>query len=171
MDAYAMKSLERLGKNSYRASSSAKSGLQLLRLYFNGFLSLGSYSCFGLINVLFFFLLNFILSCCSSTAIFDSVGCGFAERAVDSFGSLRRHQLQEALCADPFVATLGSVQTRIEVEADGALDGALVIVGVEARREVAGADEAAEVAGVQVGELPDQALWPRQPLLHRRPGS
>lgn len=88
---------------------------------------------------------------------------------MDSFGSLGRHQLQEALRTDPFVATLGSVQTRIEVEADGALDGALVIVGVEARREVAGADEAAEAAGVQVGELPDQALRAREPLLHRRP--
>lgn len=96
-------------------------------------------------------------------------------------------------CADPLAATLGSVQTRVElhrptehrkpseqpnredqlseavsgmvkrtnVEADGALLG-----GVEARREVFGADEQPEPAGVQVGEMPDQAARLRQPLLH-----
>jgi hypothetical protein len=84
--------------------------LQVLRLYFNGFVSLGSYSCFGCICVLFFlqetqnktcwkfqgstmmlliricgkkayFLLKFILTWCSSTAVFYSVSCSFAERA------------------------------------------------------------------------------------------
>lgn len=59
----AMIPLGRLRKNRERTSSSDKSsGLQVLRLYFNGFVSLGSYSCFGFICVLFFFLLKFILT-------------------------------------------------------------------------------------------------------------
>ena len=57
---------------------------------------------------------------------------------------------------------------RTYVETDGALLGVLVGGDVEAGREVAGADEAAEPGGVQVGELPEQALRPREPLLHRR---
>lgn len=78
----AMIPLGRLRKNRERTSSSDKSsGLQVLRLYFNGFVSLGSYSCFGFICVLFFFLLKFILTWCSSTAVFYSVSCSFAERA------------------------------------------------------------------------------------------
>lgn len=130
---------------------------------------LGIYSRGTLMNVLFIFSLKFLLTQGSSTTVFDSVGCGFAEWAVDSSGSLRRHQLQEALCADPFAAALGPIQTRVEVEADGALHGAAVLVGgVEARREVTGADEPPEPVGVQVGELPDQAARLREPLLHRR---
>lgn len=118
-------------------------------------------------------MLKFLLTYGSVTAVFNSVGCGFAERTVNSFSSGRRNQLQEALGADPFAATLGPVQTRVEVEADGALDGGCGVVvlggGVEARREVAGADEAAEAGGVDVVELPEQAARSREPLLHRRP--
>ena len=109
---------------------------------------------------------------------------------------LRRYWIT---CADPFAAALGSIETRIElqptttkvnpsetektncseagsdsmartyVETDGALLGVLVGGNVEAGREVAAADETAEASGVQVGELPEKELRPREPLLDRRP--
>ena len=60
---------------------------------------------------------------------------------------------------------------RSYVEANRALlrsPVAGVLGRVEARREVAAADEAMQAAGVKVGQLPDEAARPREPLLHRR---
>jgi hypothetical protein len=57
------------------------------------------------------------------------------------------------------------------VEANGALlDVAVgrILGGVEARREVPAADEAAQAAGVHVWQLHDEALRLREPLLHHR---
>lgn len=59
---------------------------------------------------------------------------------------------------------------RSYVEANWALRR-LAVAGVlgrvEARREVAAADEAMQAAGVEVGQVPDEAARPREPLLHR----
>ena len=65
----------------------------------------------------------------------------------------------------------GRTNDRSYVEANGALlrsPVAGVLGRVEARREVAAADEAMQAAGVKVGQLPDEAARPREPLLHRR---
>jgi hypothetical protein len=66
---------------------------------------------------------------------------------------------------------VGDDRSYTYVEANGALlDVAVgrILGGVEARREVPAADEAAQAAGVHVWQLHDEALRLREPLLHHR---